>query len=76
MDVFLQKIHETLEKYENEFSVLNDSYEVEELMLRIGIFWEMHTVCSSVALFPALLLFAGKNKIAIEVTTYATSAEG
>ena len=73
MDIFSQKIYKILQGYENEFSVLNASYEAEEVELLIGIFWKASTICSSVTLPPDMLSFAGKNKISITINTYATS---
>jgi hypothetical protein len=75
IDVFFQKIYQNLELFEKEFFVLNTSYEIQELELHIGFFWEESTVCFSVTLPPNILLFTGKNSISIVINTYATSSQ-
>jgi hypothetical protein len=75
IDIFFQKIHDTLKTYEKEFIILNTLYEIDEADLHIGIFWKESTACSSITLSPSMLFFAGENKISITISTYATSSE-
>jgi hypothetical protein len=75
LDRQVQDATEFLERNVLELERLVAFSHIDEVVLRIGVFWLENTVCCQISIPPLLLLLTGKYGISLEINTYLTSAK-